>query len=439
MWKRICSIAAALILFCASSLAQDGEYLSFTPYSVFGIGDVFGSNGSAYNAGMGGVGIAGRNRRYLNTVNPAAVSVRDSLALMIDFSMFNKNTVFSQNYGGVQRRSANNATNIGSFAISFPIWNNLAGALGLRPYSSVGYNFTSSTADADNGVVTYTHSGIGSLYNVYGDLSLNLWKRFSVGAEADYIFGKISKSSVQDFSATGYNEAQSYYTLTLNAFTGKFGMQYEQPVGKDFRIGFGATYSLAANLRGFNEGKFYSAGSAQNITLPSSYADTLGSNSGIRIADELGLGISFNYDERLRAEFNYSRSDWRNSGMDSAKGFSVGDAQQSFVNSVRESYRLGMEYVPNPNDVRYYRKRVAYRAGAYYNNEYYTVAGKPVNTFGVSLGVTLPVFRWYNGLSITVDAGQRGPFSGSLVRENFVRLTVGVNLFDIWFQQPRYN
>ena len=105
--------------------------------------------------------------------------------------------------------------------------------------------------------------------------------------------------------------------------------------------------------------------------------------------------------------------------MDSAKGFAVSDAQQSFDNSVRESYKLGFEYVPNISDVRYYRKRIAYRAGAYFNNEYYTVAGRPVNSAGITLGATLPVFRWYNGLSISLDMGQRGPFKGELVRENY--------------------
>ena len=95
--------------------------------------------------------------------------------------------------------------------------------------------------------------------------------------------------------------------------------------------------------------------------------------------------------------------------------------------------------MPNLNDVRYYRKRIAYRAGAYYNKDYYTVAGNTVNSAGITLGATLPVFRWYNGLTVMVDIGQRGPFNGSLVRENYFRVGVGVSLFDIWFQQPRYN
>ena len=439
MLKRICSFGAALLLFCTSAFAQSGEYISYTPYSVFGIGDLFSGSSSAYNAGMGGVGIASRNNRYLNTLNPAAVASRDTLALMVDFALFNKNTVYSQNYGGQNLRSANNSTNIAGLAISFPIWDELAGAAGLKPYSSVGYSFESAYTDPDNGVVNYSLTGLGSLYNIYGVLSYNILKNLSVGVEADYIFGKINKNAEQNFIASGYSEARSSKILTLGAFTGKFGLQYEQPLGKDFRLGFGVAYTLGTSLRGFNEGKFYSTGGKQNVLLPSSYADTLGSGSGVRLAGELALGVSFAYSDNFRAEFDYSRSDWRKSGMDAVRGFAVNDAAQTFRTSVKESFRAGVEYIPNPNDVRYYRKRVAYRAGAYYNSEYYTVAGAPVKTLGVSLGMTLPVFRWYNGISITVDAGQRGPFDGSLVRERFLRFTVGVNLFDIWFQKPKYN
>ncbi|HOE94195.1 MAG TPA: hypothetical protein PLU97_02215, partial [Candidatus Cryptobacteroides sp.] len=207
MWKRICSLIAAGLLFCTAAFAQEGEYLSYTPYSIFGVGDLFGGTSSAYNAGMGGVGVASRNRRYLNTINPAAIAVRDSLAFMVDFSLFNKNTLYSQDYNGIKRNSANNLTNIGGFAVSFPIWNKLAGVLGLRPYSSVGYSMTYNHVDAENGVVVYSHSGLGSLYNAYGGVAIDLWKRFSIGAEADYIFGKIEKNAVQNFLSSGYNEA----------------------------------------------------------------------------------------------------------------------------------------------------------------------------------------------------------------------------------------
>ena len=116
----------------------------------------------------------------------------------------------------------------------------------------------------------------------------------------------------------------------------------------------------------------------------------------------------------------------------------------NFTPAVSQSFRAGFEIVPNRNDIRYYLKRCAYRAGVYYDQEYYKVNGNDIHTYGITLGVTLPVFRWYNGISIGVDFGQRAfnPKSASesnVVREQYVAFNLGFNIHDIWFQKPRYN
>ena len=82
-------------------------------------------------------------------------------------------------------------------------------------------------------------------------------------------------------------------------------------------------------------------------------------------------------------------------------------------------------------------KRCTYRAGAYYESSYYTVAGSHVESIGISLGMTLPVFRWYNGLSVGLEFGRRG-LRASQVKETYFGFSVGMNVFDIWFKKPHY-
>jgi len=435
-------LLAASLMFAAQSVsAQTGEYSAYTPYSIFGVGSL-SNPGSAYNRSMGGVGIASRNHRYLNTVNPAAITARDSLAFMLDFTIENSNTIFQQSYNGSDYKSANNATNISSFAISFPIWRSVAMSVGLRPYSAVGYTFTSQETDphiiANNGNISYENSGLGSLYNIFASAGVGLFnKRLSLGAEFDYIFGNIEKDFVQEIVNSGYNEVQNVYEMSLHGMTGKFGIQYEQPIGGKWKLGVGATYLMSTKLKGYVDYSNLAVGSAESITV-SSYSDTLSSDSKVKLAAELGVGISINYADKFRAELDYTRADWTNSGMDLVDGFSTSGAAMTTVCSTRDTYRLGFEYVPNINDVRYYRKKIAYRAGAYYSNEYFKVNGNPINSVGFTLGATLPVFRWYNGLTVTMDLGQRGSMENSLVRERYIKFSVGVNLFDIWFQKPRY-
>ena len=100
---------------------------------------------------------------------------------------------------------------------------------------------------------------------------------------------------------------------------------------------------------------------------------------------------------------------------------------------------FGYDGNPQGNDIRYYFRRCAYRAGVYYDQAYYKLDGNNVNSMGVTLGMTLPVYKWYNGISFGVDFGQRASRRNDMIRERYVTFNVGFNIHDIWFQKPRYN
>ena len=419
--------------------AQTGEYMAYTPYSIFGIGDLY-QQGSAYHRSMAGVGIASRDVRYLNSLNPASLPVRDTLSFMLDFSLLNSNNIYRQ--GDI--RSARNITNMGSITMSFPIMKNLAMMVGVSPYSAGGYGYSVKETDpaviATTGNINYYDYGQGSLYKLYGGLGYAILKNLSVGAEADYVFGNSGKYFTEQFSEKGYNTVQDSYTLNLQSFTGKFGVQYEQNLSTKTKLGIGATYTLGSELKGTVDYKHQSVGSAETVTV-SSKTDTLGVNSeSVRLASEFGVGISLNIEDRLRAELDYSYADWTGTGMGTASGFANPECKTPFAAGVRQCFRAGVEYTPDRFNVRYRWKRYSYRAGAYYTTEYYKVAGNEIGTFGITFGATLPVRETYlhNGISIGVDMGQRGTTSAGLVRERYIRFCVGLNLHDIWFQKRRY-
>ena len=122
-------VLSAFLALCGVGLYAQ-TYGSYTPYSIFGVGDI-ATPGNAYNKTMGGVGIAGRSNRFINPQNPAAVTARDSLAFMADFSLLQDNKIFRQG----DLRSASNTFNISNLIISFPIWRSSAMMVGLLPYS----------------------------------------------------------------------------------------------------------------------------------------------------------------------------------------------------------------------------------------------------------------------------------------------------------------
>jgi hypothetical protein len=426
-------ILSALLAACAALSALGQTTGTYTPYSIYGVGDL-SQPGSAYSKTMGGTGVALRNNRYLNLINPAAVTARDSLAFMADFSLYNDNKLFQQE--GI--RSASNTVNINDLAMSFPIWRKSAMMVGIMPFSDTGFgysfNYTDPQLIGQTGNISYSATGTGSLYKAFAAAGVTLFKRLSLGVQWNYYFGKIDKVYATVFEDASYNGILNGTTgnLTGNGF--KFGVQYEQPVGTKHALTVGATYSLPVKLTGTMESYRYSSGSAVSDTL-SYKVDYIGQDSKVQLPSEIAVGISFQERGRWVATFDYSRSDWTGSGLDNARGFT---ASKLFSATTAQTFRAGFEIVPNRNDIRYYFNHVAYRVGAYHKKEYFLLDGKQVASTGITLGVTLPIVNNYNGFTIGVDLGQRGSLSGEMIRERYVNISVGFNLYDIWFRKPQY-
>ena len=437
----ILAAVIAMLLGGIASYAQSGAGNGFSPYSIYGIGDLY-TNGSAYNMTQGGVGIATRDRRFVNYLNPASVTARDSLSFMADFGMANRNSIFRQKpAAGGNFRSANNLFNISDFVISFPIWRSSAMMVGIKPFSSAGYKFSSPETDPDVigriGNSTTTSEGNGGVYELFVGGGVTFWKRLSIGAQYSFYLGNIDKNVTTDFDQEKMRDVSSGYAIQLRGHTGKFGIQYDQPLTKKVTMTIGATYRLRTNLRGY--AKHFSFASSSSL-VDTVFCDTLKlRDMGVKMAGEWGVGLSFRGGDQWSAEVNYVQSDWRKSNFDADKtnGFAVSGVAD-FQSSVYRSVRAGFSFTPNRNDIRYYMRRCTYRAGLYYEQSYYTWAGQRVDGYGLTLGLTLPVFRGYNGITLGIDVGKRGKLADDMVREMYVGFNIGFNIFDIWFQKHHY-
>ena len=427
-------ILAVFLVVSVCVSAQDGTYGAYSPYSIYGIGDI-SKEGTAYNKSMGGTGIATRNRRFINYLNPAAVTARDSLSFMADFGLVQNNTVFRQG----DLKSGHNTFNIYDFVMTFPIYRSSAFMVGITPYSDVGYDFSSIEKDpaiiGNTGNITYDSYGTGSVYQAFVGAGVTFWKRLSLGAEAIYYFGNLDKITNMDYSDDSYRSLNSGSDLTVRGLTGKFGLQYEQKLGGNVSMVIGATYKLGTKMKGYSTNYRYANQSSVTDTLKYN-VDTL-AKTGVRFADEIGVGIAFKGGDKWSAEFDYIRSDWRGTGLDKAAGFAV-NGQSVFTSAVSQSFRAGFEIVPNRNDIRYYMKTCSYRMGFYYDQAYYKMDGNNVNSMGITLGMTLPVFRLYNGISIGLDLGQRASTRNNMIRERYATFNIGFNIHDIWFRKVQY-
>lgn len=428
--------AAAMSL---SALADGGTNVDYSPYSKFGIG-VLANPGTAYTRSMGGVGVATRDNRYLNVMNPAAVTARDTLAFMADFSLAQNNSYYRQG----DLSSVNNTFNVRNLSMSFPIWKSSAFMIGFAPFSSVAYEVTSKETDPEvighTGNITDAYTGTGSLYQMYVGAGVTFWNRLSLGAQFTYYFGNLEKASTRSFSSSSYRSIYSGTQMSLHGFNGKFGLQYEQPVGKNDKLIAGVTYRMPTQLRGVDKDAKYPYGKIEvmQTAIQSDIVDTLVCNyvglDEVSIAQEFGFGLSYRHADKWAAEVNYTFADWQKSQMDQVMGFKV----DGFSTNRSRSLNAGFEITPNRSDIRYYMRRCTYRVGGYYNVEYYRYNAQAINSYGITLGMSLPVFRWYNAITVGIDIGQRGSLKNNMLRERYVGFNVSLNVFDIWFRKPMY-
>ena len=436
--------AAVILLsfmFPTTSVAQESTaYGAYSPYSLFGFG-LLEKEGNQNSLSMGGMGIGDRNNAVINLLNPAAITAREKKSFMLDFGINQSNVYYSADAStavnpssdGKSLTSVNNVFNIHHIAASFPIYKNSAFKVGIIQYSNTGYDFSARENDdnilANIGDISYDKQGQGGIYQVFLGGGITFFNRLSLGADLIYYFGTIDRYSDVTFNSnTTYMSLQTGNEYVARGFSGKFGLQYEQPLSDDITLTVGATYQMASKMKGDLNKYVYASTSSDVDTL----SETKISVSGYEIPAKIGVGFTLKKKDKWMFGLDYTRQDWTKTEFEATPG-------SDFTTCLAQSVNAGFEYTPNKYDIRYYSKRITYRGGVYYNQTYMALNGNQINNVGLTFGISLPIYYRNTSVSLGIDVGQTGMRKDKLIRERYFKFTCGLNLFDIWFQKPLYN
>lgn len=423
---KIILFTTALVFSAMQATAQTAD-VAFTPYSIFGIGEL-SHLGTTYNANMAGIGVGDRTVNCINVLNPAAVTARETKSFMLDFGLENRNKYFQQN----DAQAANNTFNMHHIVFSMPIYKSSAFKVGIMPYSNLGYKFQESEKRpeviAEMGDVQYVHTGKGSIYQVTLGAGVTLWDRLSLGVDGLYYFGNVKHEIQTSFSTnTKYRYIETGNEDLISAFGVKFGLQYTQNFNAVKSLTIGATYSLPTKLKGYRTHYAYASTTSQIDTVTNDkYKFSVGT-----IPAEIAVGISFRNKEKFMIGFDYTYQDWTKANLEPVQGV-------DFAAVKSQNFRLGFEVTPNMYDVRYFFKRLTYRGGVYHDMTYMSLNGKQVAATGLTLGVGIPVFRYHNMINFGIDLGQKGSLKNNMVRERYFLFTLSFSMHDIWFIKPMY-
>lgn len=426
--KNCVLVCLALLFFTfKASEAQDIDALgTYTPYSLYGVGDISNSL-TTINKSMGGIGFGVRDFSFINTANVASLTERDTLAFMLNFGVISKN-IYLKNH---KEKGSHNTVNINNLVISFPIKNKTAMMIGVSPFSSLGYKYKSTETNPqlvyNYGKIDYKKYGSGDIDQAFVGIATNLLPNLAIGAQGVYYFGSLNyHSDIYFDSESSIRTIQTGWRRKTTGWSAEFGAQYSTRLKDDYKLVVGATYRMKSAIRGSLTRYAYAMSAALTDTIPLS-----GDKSKLTIPAKLGIGVSIRKGDKWMVGLDYERQDWSKATFMSTPGV-------MFSSQVSQSLRLGMEYIPNRYDIRYYYKRIAYRAGFHLDQSYVKVDGKSVNGFGFTFGMSFPVFRLNNSVNFAVDIGKRGRNSGNLVSEKYVNFIFSLNLHDIWFNKPKY-
>jgi len=397
-----------------------------SPYSRFGLGDLH-SYSFGRTFAMGGASLASRNSQQINTANPASYTAVDSLSFLFEIGLSGK---FSNYQNDIASMNATDV-NFRYFALNFQVKNWLATSIGLTPYSDVGYDVTVTENVENTGDVLSAYYGEGSLSRAYFGLAAEPIKNISIGANLNYMFGSLNRNAELVFlNASDFYSIQKYERIRVRDFGMNFGLQVTLPLKNNQKINFAAVLENKPQFTAF-----YSDITQKNLTSGnSSDQDTLNfqdeEKSFIQFPLSYGAGISYVKENKLEVNIDYFHQNWSE-----AIFF---DSNNPILTDL-DKFAVGAEWIPDKFSIRSYLNRIAYRGGLKYEKSYLMLNNQQINDFGISFGVGLPIYRSNSTINVAAEIGRRGTKKSNLLVENYARLNINVNLYDLWFIKRRFD
>lgn len=404
--KHIISLLAIVAACHLPAMAQS----SVTPYSKLGYG-ILSDNATSIQRAMGGVGIAMQNGRQINVMNPASYSQVDSLTFLWDMG-FDMTNCWSKEE---DKSGYSLGGGLDYITMEFRLAKNLGAAIGVVPFSSVGYSFG---GDIENG--KDSRIGSGGLSELFAGVGYQPIKGLSIGANFSYLFGTTSNTTNVEFSTT----TQFTRNIEVRDWNMRVGIQYAFNISRKNKIVLGLTYSPKKSLHGTAWGTM--ADVSQDLKLDT--VNRINMNGNYELPTTIGAGISYTYDNRLNFEIDYTYQQWSKAKYTPIDYF---ESPQTKWND-RWKVATGFSFLPNPRGN--YFSRMTYRIGAFYNNDYMNVNGNDVRDYGVGLGFSFPALSGNKTLvNLGVEWRHRYTKPFTLLKEDYLNITLSVNFNEMWF------
>lgn len=400
------------------TLMTSAQSVTMSPYSRYGLG-VLSEQSQGFNRGMNGLAQGFRFGNQVNALNPASYSAIDSVTMVFDVGMAGHITNYKE---GLVKKNEKNASFEYAVA-SFRLFKNVGMAVGILPFTNIGYSFTNSNNEAE---IPVSYTGDGGLHQVFLGMGWRIIKPLSVGFNFSYLWGKyyhqVTSTTV---STIDLNTLYRTYDADINSYRLDLGAQYEFNIKKADKVTLGATVTIGHNMGG--EASCYVDNTEASYTIERPFT----------LPMMYSFGAVWNHKNHLFLGADLNLQQW------GSCSFPIFDDHTTDKYVLRDGLLknrtkvvVGGEYIPNPVS-RDFFKRVHYRMGISYATPYYYVNGvEGPKEFSISAGFGLPIANSYNNRSILNISGQWVHSSATgLITENTFRINIGLTFNERWFMK----
>lgn len=409
-------IAAAMLMLAGlSATAQNG---TMTPYSSYGYG-ILGDYATSSQRAMGGVGYAMNSGRQINVMNPASYAAIDSLTFLFDLGMSVTNMWQKEKQDGTELSDSRFGGGLSYVTMQWPIGRYMGMSVGLVPYSSVGYAFGNKI---EHGIDS--REGYGGLNELYLGLAGRIINGLSIGGHVSYLFGT-TLNNTYAMATAGYSTVYQKQ-IEVRDYHLNFGLQYTLPLANGDVVTAGVTYSPAKTLLGHARLIYYANQDQSQPTIEDEHK----LKGNYSLPETWGAGINYRLGRSLMFEADYTYQPWSKVKY---MGFTNEQIKHNYAN--RSKYAVGMQFTPNFRGG--YFKRVNYRLGAYYCDDYLIVRNNKVREYGVTAGCGFPVPVFKTLINVSLEWKHRQANPNPLIKENYVMINFGVNFNELWFRQSK--
>jgi hypothetical protein len=411
-------ILLTLSIILISTIRVEGQNVSYSPYSVFGIGDI-DNNDYGKSQGMGGVGIGLKSSESLNRINPASYSGIDSLTFTLEASVSGRSSDF---YDG-SNRQINSLAGLKKLALGFRVFPFWYTSTGIIPFSNMGYNITSEKTIEGEPSSGYqlNLTGSGSLNRFYFGNAFRITPRLSVGINASFLFGTLTQDeNIATNLSTYHNQVET--KTYLHRIYLDYGFQYTGEFKNGWKYVAGGILGFKNNLLLNKEVSFINTNSETTIS-EGSY------NSTFTLPFFSGVGFSVKNNSGFTFAMDYVFQNW-STLKNTSKAYSYVDANK---------YSFGIEYSPAVRLKQNYFQYMFYQAGIFYNQSYLQLRGSRIHQTGYTLGAGFPFNKTGSFLGVSFETGIKGKIGQDLFREKYYQINFNLVLRDIWFLKSKFD